>query len=457
MKKMKSLFLLMILFAGKCFSQQNNIPIIHLDSLPPQGILLDKGWKFHEGDDTAWANADYDDSQWQTADLTQYKTYFSSFIKKNIGWFRRKIYIDSSSNNSQAAILLSQSGASDWFINGRIFIQFGKIISPGKIENYNPHNKPILFPGNLSDSVIIAIRFASNASVRPWLFEAENELPITVSISPWMNALSTYKAALIEPRMQIGHSFLNIGFGLLFILLYSFIPKERTYLLFGAFCFLAGMTPVIQSTLSEGSLDISTYGSISFLYDIVNKTIGMVVLSIISLEVIKKITIYQWCIIFYIMIIDSLIFFYSGSSQPLIIAGNIARGLFALELLRLGVIAFWKGNYIMGLVGLCSSFLNIISMVNYFRPISFIDIYYAMNGFLFFVLTAIYLAVKYARTSKHLAVQLSEVEKLSKQNLDKEQEKQQILSTQNEKLEQQVTERTAALNSSLKELKEAQS
>jgi len=453
MKKMKSLFLLMILFAGKCFSQQNNIPIIHLDSLPPQGILLDKGWKFHEGDDTAWANADYDDSQWQTADLTQYKTYFPSFIKKNIGWFRRKIYIDSSSNNNQAAILLSQLGASDWFINGRLFIQFGKIIAPGKNENYNPHNKPILFPGNLSDSVIIAIRFASNASIRPWHFISGGQIPISVKISPWMNALSDYKAALVGPRMPIGNSFMNIGFGLLFILLYSFTPKERIYLLFAAFCFLSGITPAIQSLMFEGSPDINTFGLLSFLFDVASKIIGMLVLSIISLEVLKKITIYQWCLIAYIIVIDSFIFLYFGRSQPVIIIGNIVRGLFAMELLRLGVIAFWKGNYIMGLVGLSSAFLNIIYIAAYYTPINFTVIYSSFNTFLFFVLITIYLAVKYARNSKYLAIQLAEVEKLSKQNLEKEQEKQQILSTQNEKLEEQVTERTAALNNSLKELK----
>ena len=48
------------------------------------------------------------------------------------------------------------------------------------------------------------------------------------------------------------------------------------------------------------------------------------------------------------------------------------------------------------------------------------------------------------------------IQKLSAENLEKEQEKQQILATQNETLERQVTERTAELNHSLTELKATQ-
>jgi signal transduction histidine kinase len=54
-------------------------------------------------------------------------------------------------------------------------------------------------------------------------------------------------------------------------------------------------------------------------------------------------------------------------------------------------------------------------------------------------------------------VQLVEIKNLSQENLNKELEKQQILASQNEKLEQQVMERTIALTHSIEELKSAQS
>jgi signal transduction histidine kinase len=54
-------------------------------------------------------------------------------------------------------------------------------------------------------------------------------------------------------------------------------------------------------------------------------------------------------------------------------------------------------------------------------------------------------------------VQLVEIKNLSQENLNKELEKQQILASQNEKLEQQVIERTIALTRSIEGLKSAQS
>ncbi len=42
-----------------------------IDSLPQQGILLDKGWKWHAGDNPDFAKADFDDSAWESIDPTK--------------------------------------------------------------------------------------------------------------------------------------------------------------------------------------------------------------------------------------------------------------------------------------------------------------------------------------------------------------------------------------------------
>ena len=46
-----------------------------IDSIPANGILLDKGWKYTAGDDPDYAKPDYDDSKWQainpTADIQE--------------------------------------------------------------------------------------------------------------------------------------------------------------------------------------------------------------------------------------------------------------------------------------------------------------------------------------------------------------------------------------------------
>ena len=68
----------------------------------------------------------------------------------------------------------------------------------------------------------------------------------------------------------------------------------------------------------------------------------------------------------------------------------------------------------------------------------------------------LFLAKRFAQTNTSLAEKLLEVEALSAQTRAQEQEKQDLLTTQNETLEQQVTIRTAQLSQSLNELKATQ-
>lgn len=44
-----------------CFSQEN---IFQIDKIPSEGILLNKGWKYHSGDNPEWANPNFNDTKW---------------------------------------------------------------------------------------------------------------------------------------------------------------------------------------------------------------------------------------------------------------------------------------------------------------------------------------------------------------------------------------------------------
>jgi two-component system NtrC family sensor kinase len=72
------------------------------------------------------------------------------------------------------------------------------------------------------------------------------------------------------------------------------------------------------------------------------------------------------------------------------------------------------------------------------------------------VATSIYLGLDFAFTNRSLEQKLAEVEDLSQKTILQEQEKQYILAIQNETLEKQVKDRTAALSQSLKDLNDTQ-
>jgi two-component system NtrC family sensor kinase len=461
--KILYLFLLFIFFSTiECLSQNTATAVIYLNKIPSQGILLDSGWKFHEGDNADWAKQELNDSQWRSIQLSNYNTYLPELKSKNIGWFRLNLLMDSSLLKSQLAIQLSQLGASEIYLNGKLFQQFGSIKIPLNYKSFNPVNKPFLLPFNTGNSIVIAIRFASHVPSHTWLFTSANKLPLTVTINSWSNALLTYETNLEHARTPTKFSYLYLALALLFILLYAFFPREKVNLLFGALSFFAVTRAFLAFHLSQGSLDISKFALTSFFLNLNDMVEGILILSIICQAILQRITLYYW-ILFLSMCMEILIFLIFGHVYPQLILNFILHVLVTIAFFHLSILAFVKKNYIIGIVAFNCGLLN----VSFFFFLSHISLehlgIFSLEDYVLYAMTAnfimitIYVAVNFTRKSKNLEVQLVEIEKLSKDNLKKEQEKQELLASQNEMLEKQVTERTSALQQSFAELKSTQS
>lgn len=115
MKNLLSFLLFFLCFFGKSFSQDNADNTIYLTQLPPEGILLDKGWKFHEGDNAEWAKTAFDDKNWKPIDPTKDIRDIPELWKTDIGLFRLRFTLDSSLTQKGIAVLVTQTGASEFF------------------------------------------------------------------------------------------------------------------------------------------------------------------------------------------------------------------------------------------------------------------------------------------------------------------------------------------------------
>ena len=63
---MKSYFFIagIFLISFRVWSQDIADSSLQLTNIPVDGILLNKGWKFHAGDNPEWAKPGYDDKGW---------------------------------------------------------------------------------------------------------------------------------------------------------------------------------------------------------------------------------------------------------------------------------------------------------------------------------------------------------------------------------------------------------
>ena len=71
---MKYFIIVFLFISGTSFSQP--FGIFKIDSVPTSnvlltGVLLDKNWKFHVGDNPDFAKPEFDDSAWENIDPTK--------------------------------------------------------------------------------------------------------------------------------------------------------------------------------------------------------------------------------------------------------------------------------------------------------------------------------------------------------------------------------------------------
>src|SRR6218665_111334 len=112
----KIMLLCLFLFPLLLQAQESSPPILRLtkDSLRKSLLLADK-WKFHAGDDTAWASLSFNDHSW-----TAVNTYLNVALGsekevgfKGRGWFRAHFITDSTLAYYPIALEMQQSGASE--------------------------------------------------------------------------------------------------------------------------------------------------------------------------------------------------------------------------------------------------------------------------------------------------------------------------------------------------------
>ncbi len=175
MKTFYLIFLLILFFSDNCFSQDSITPFFHLDKLPPEGVLLDKDWKFLSGDNPAYANLEYDDGAWETINPTLDIYDLPQILESGIVWFRLRLLINTSLDR-QLALIIQQSGASEIYLDGQLIHRFGFISSnPANVKAYDPLWKPVSFPIKKNTIQVLAVRFARQPHIRyTTMFETNN-------------------------------------------------------------------------------------------------------------------------------------------------------------------------------------------------------------------------------------------------------------------------------------------
>jgi two-component system, NtrC family, sensor kinase len=457
-------FLLFTFFISKSQS------LISIDSIPPTGLVLQNNWKWHAGDNPAWADPEFDDHDWSEVKPTQDVNAIPQLTQKGIGWFRATLEFSPLVAQKLTTLQISQSVASEIYINGLLARKIGNIDSnPDLVKAVNifrinsiglPYSASYPFVqisirvGYERNSFYNRVGFNKNHCFRAIIVETENA-----------NATSSYfRQQTYYGWFQVGVFFILTFLHIAFYFLY---PSQRANLYFSGTTFFLGAAFFCIPL----NLDYFIYLSEYFITELV-QTIAYPIAYLFLIRAIyeiyhQKTGVLFWLIVaFGMLVVVSLFTPYSLGSVWAELGTEL---LMTAEVIRVTLAALRRQQpgariIIIGMVVSLLMFLvfyvDLLMEYYDYTPL-FKGTYGGVIAYQIAVLCvplsiSLYLAISFSKINKELIQKLEENNTLTQKNLLQEKEKQQLLEAQNETLERQVKERTAQLEQSLEDLKLAQ-
>ena len=459
---MRTLFFALCLFASiDALAGAKKDTVVSINQLPADGYLLDKGWKFHAGDNADWAKPGIDDSDWGSIKPATDIYYLPQVRQAEIGWFQLKLLINPSIVNQSLAFNISQAGASEIYLNGKLIHRSGIASKDYREEKtQQTYGLPFTVKFDSGPTQIIAVRYSFNRKNFFVNYLAANpclKLKLNDANRAFAHYQSDYEGSLLKEVVLIT---LYLLLGAMSLFLYFSFRVQKTYFYVGIYCVFSAFYSVF--ILLSTSLPALTASSVSLLRlcaHIFGLFLCEILLQGIYLVCNTRKNYSYWCFVFYAAFsVASLLFLYQFSaiicfSLYLIVYIEILRVLSVAIINRVRGPIYILFTTVLLVIILGAFFLYGLGVRNFQIAYTF--------GAIFLVIIPIglsfFLASEFAGTGRALQARVVEVEQLSQKNILQEKEKRRLLAIQNETLEQQVTERTAELNQSLTDLKATQS
>ncbi|MGH7494812.1 MAG: adenylate/guanylate cyclase domain-containing protein [bacterium] len=209
-------------------------------------IIFPKLHSYHAGDNTTWAQPEFNDSDWE-------KIKFGDFPHsrwQGIGWFRYVLEVDSALWNSPLGLTMEYTGAVEFYLEGNLLYQFGRVGTSKEDEKpyltSMPELRALAFPApsqveNDKSRHLIAIRYSSFFL----------ELPLAAGVKPGFDfkigdlQQMSNQHDIVRTKVTT-HQMLLMGillaFALLHLLFFLFYPQLRQNLYFAALTAFLALT-----------------------------------------------------------------------------------------------------------------------------------------------------------------------------------------------------------------------
>ena len=411
------------------------------------------GWRFKQGNDTAWAKKDISITGWKKIKPSELSGKFADKNGRLEGWLRIKIKLDTAFRDTVLGLYMNSWAASEVYVDGNLLNTFGNTGTNGEpFKEFSPiYQFPAPFNIEKNKEHTIAVHFVDFLSpLPPYHLKSEEQFRNFVSITSPEFITDHFSFYIQERSYRIMLLSVNGILCLLFWLLAFQNPVEKNLLLIGT-----------TTTILTFLIYCETYSSpgVSFfvlrffaLVAPILRAIAMILIIVLMLRIFKRKITTLFKIAVSIILIGSIIQLYSEKYIILILQASLILFLYAYY-----IITSWKtlkGAQWAVLTGVlvCLSFgllLATSSLVNPELTYSLVFLYYS-GLFLSFPLSLlVYVALRFREIIKEVQRNANQVVQLS------EEKKEQALNQQ-KILQEEVNRQTAEIRTTLDNLKSTQ-
>lgn len=447
------LHFLLCIFSQNNFAQNHKTIFFSKDSLKGYYSFNEK-WKYSEGDDLARAQKAFDDSSWKEAESQLSFTNHSNTSFNGIAWFRLHFAIDSTVTGRPLAMTVSHLGASEIYLDGKLIKSFGHIGNPDNTVYFDPQELPFIFTIDTSREHVIAVRYANYNAKKNYDVYNNSRAGFKMMIGETQHLIaqkdlrSTVLSFVLMLLWGFFFSFCLIHF---FMYLLNRTIKSNLYFSIFMFSLSSGlMISFINLVAHDPSFELNCAYFVNFVF-----VISCLSMSGFINELFNKNKLRFKIISFIGFAIILLKFFQFEIYKIITVALVITVSIEAVFTVVFSIIKKVKGAKIIGTgILFFTLFVLTIIIIAVFKKEN-LDIDDSTIGgrilIVFLTLAiisipvsmSVYLAWNFSAINKNLSLQLEQVKVLSEKSIQQEKEKQKILETQNEILEQQVTLRTS--------------
>jgi two-component sensor histidine kinase len=203
-----------------------------------EGLLklkFKESWRYHPGDDLAWASPDFDDAAWLRIDPVGLKAYqMPDSLWSGYGWWRLTFTADKNTIENIERLYFHSWGAAEVYLDGSLVASYGNFSTIRQLEknhtpNYDPDRPLKITP---RDKHTLAIRFSNHQAkdnFRIFRYFSENlgfDIGFSTAVRArysdfrYPNSLATLSVIVVVLSILL----------LLHVLLYFKFRKEEPYL-----------------------------------------------------------------------------------------------------------------------------------------------------------------------------------------------------------------------------------